>query len=427
MCYAIPGKLVEIKDRIGVVEYFGERRKVLIDFVDVAVGDYVYAQGGVLINKISQEEAQEILATWQDIFFELKKTDMRLAEVNKTTPSKNLLKILQKINLNQTLKREELFTLLELKGRSDLKLLFDTANNIRQKEHSNACCVHGIIEFSNFCRNNCFYCGIRTQRNIKRYRMSVEEIVGFARYAVQKLGFKALVLQSGEDYWYNENKLVTIIKEIKKLGILIFVSIGSRSKETYKKIFEAGAKAALLRFETSNKKIFKKLRPNTSLEERLDLIKYLKDIGYLIATGFLIGLPGETYDDIINNILLTKALESDMYSFGPFIPTQGTPLQNHRLIDKELVLKMIAVTRLVDKGAKILVTTALETLDKNAKKEGLLSGANSLMINVTPSQYRRLYRIYDHRAGVREEIEENIKETVRLLYSLGRAPTDLGI
>jgi biotin synthase len=426
MCYAIPGRLVEIQDNIGTVNYFGEKKRVIIDH-EVKIGDYVYAQGGVLINTIPKEEAEEILKFWKEKFFELKKVDKKLSQVENINASDNLLEVLQKVNLSKELEKEEIKYLLSLKDKEELKLLYETANNIRQKDHDNACCVHGIIEFSNYCASDCFYCGIRKSKNMKRYRMEPDEIINTAKKAVDELGFKALVLQSGEDLYYNEEKLVKIVTELKKLGILIFLSIGSRDKELYKKLFDAGAKAALLRFETSNEDLFRKLRPNTKLKDRIALIKSLNEIGYIIATGSIVGLPGETKDDLVNNILLTKSLNADMYSFGPLMPAAETPLKNKNIPSKEKVLKTIAVTRFVDRKSKILVTTALETLNKDARKEGLLAGANSLMINITPEKYSKLYSIYDNKSEVDDDIQQTIKNTVNLLYSLGRAPTDLGI
>ncbi len=426
MCYAIPGKVVELKSNIAVLDYFGEHRNVLNEFSEVEVGDYAYAQGGVLISKVPEKEALEILKTWKDKFLELKKIDAKLSKIDENKKNENLLGILQKVNLKKELNRGELLYLLKLRNKSDLKILYQTANNIRQKEHDNACCVHGIIEFSNHCRNDCFYCGIRDSGNIDRYRMSVEEIVNAAKHAVNKLGFKAIVLQSGEDLWYDDKKLVEIIKQIRKLDILIFLSIGVRDIKTYKRCYDAGARAALLRFETSNKNIFKKLRPKTDFEERLGLIKDLKKMGYLVATGFLIGLPEETEEDILNNIILTKDLKADMYSFGPLIPAADTPLKNQKNVDKNVILKTIAISRFVDRNAKILVTTALETLDKHAKKQGLLSGANSLMVNVTPAKYKKEYVIYPR--PCKDEITtKDIKEITDFLYSIGRAPMDIGL
>ncbi|MBU0953347.1 MAG: [FeFe] hydrogenase H-cluster radical SAM maturase HydE [Nanoarchaeota archaeon] len=423
MCYAIPGRVVSIKGQIAVVDYFGEQRTVLNDNDDIQPGDYVYAQGGILINKIAEKDAREILGFWKEKFFELKKIDAQYSKLH-TSGEGELLRILQRVNVKQKLNNEEFIYLLNLQTKEEQSLLFETANVVRQKEHDNACCVHGIIEFSNYCRCDCFYCGLRKSTSQKRYRMTPEEIISAATYAVNELGFKALVLQSGEDEWYDEEKLVTLVKEIRKLNVLIFLSIGERSKALYKKLYETGARAVLLRFETSNKEIFQNLRPGTNLEQRLDLIRYAKELGYIVATGFLIGLPGETEEDILNNIMLTKSLGADMYSFGPLIPAAGTPLEKEPLGEKSAVLKTIAVTRLLDRKAKILVTTALETLGDNAKKEGLLAGANSLMINVTPPTYRDLYIIYPKHG---KEVKKAIQETIDLLYSLGRAPTDLGL
>jgi len=428
MCYAIPAKLIEILEgNIGIIDYFGETRKILIDLEDIKVGDYVYAQGGVLVRKIPEKEALEILEHWKEIFFQLKQTDAALATIDQEKLSPNALAVLQKVNLRKSLKKEEIITLLELDRSEELTVLYEIANNVRQREHGNASCIHGIIEFSNYCQNNCYYCGIRKDRSLPRYRMSVEEIIDTAKEASDKYGFKAIVLQSGEDFWYDDEKLTTIVKALRKIGILIFVSFGMRSKETYRKLYEAGARAALMRFETSNEEIFSKMRPGTSLSERIELIKYIKSLGYVLATGFLLGLPGETNLDIANNILLTRYLMPDMYSFGPLIPTQDTPLENLPKVSKDLVLKAIAISRFVDANSNILVTTALETLDNSAKREALLAGANSLMINITPLKYRPLYAIYDNKAHINQDINNSIKETVDLLYSLGRAPTDLGI
>lgn len=428
MCYAIPGKIAEVSEKIAVVDYFGEKRNVLNDERGVKVGDYVYAQGGILVDKVETKEAIKILAFWKKQFFELKKIDKNLSQkISKQKMGQNALSLFQKINKSQKLNNQEALAILSLSNQKELKLLYKMANNIRQKNNDNACCVHGIIEFSNICKNNCFYCGIRKDSKISRYRMSPEEIINTAQTAVKKYGFKALVLQSGEDPYYTKKIIELIIKKIRAMGVLVFLSVGIRELSEYRDFYKAGARAVLLRFETSNKKIFKRLRPDTSFEKRIKLIKKLKKIGYLIATGFLIGLPDETNRDIINNIMLTKKLEADMYSFGPLIPADGTPLGRQKTTDIDLVLKTIALTRLVDHEAKILVTTALETLGTNAKKRGLLAGANSLMLNVTPPVFRKKYVIYPGRPDKYKGIEKNIKNTVNLLYSIGRAPTDLGI
>lgn len=261
--------------------------------------------------------------------------------------------------------------------------------------------------------------------------MSPDEIVEAAVHAVKELGFKALVLQSGEDTSYTTKDLVAIIKKIKQqCGVLLSMSVGQRSQNCYKEMYDAGARGVLLRFETSNQELYKKFHkgPKANFQERIDLLKYLNKLGYIIATGSIIGFPNQTEEDILNDILLTKSLNAEMYSFGPLIPHPQTPLKNTELSDIDTILKVLAVSRFIDPNSKILVTTALETLDKDSgKQRGLLAGANSLMINVTPSRFRKQYTLYPGRPDRDKEITKNIEETLKLLYSLGRAPTDLGI
>jgi biotin synthase len=391
MCYAIPGQVVELTDRVATVEYFGERRKAYKDLVEIQLGDYVYAQGGFVIQKLSEAEAKEILDDWRELFFKLQETDKKLA--------------------------------------AKPQGLYERANAIRQKYHGNSCCIHGILEFSNYCRNNCLYCGIRRDnKTLVRYRLQIPEILEVVDEAV-KLGFKALVLQSGEDEYYDEDKLYTICKEIRnRHPVLLFVSLGERPLTIYQRLYEAGVRGALIRFEISNPTIYSRLKPDSVLEERLGLIKKIRGLGYLIITGFLVGLPKETRRDILQNIKLTASLGAEMFSFGPFIPHPQTPLRNEAPPTLAKMLRIIAQARLMNPKAKILVTTALETLDKeDGAKAGLLAGANSLMINVTPVKYRRLYDIYPQRFGTDLSTREHINKTIQLLQSLGRAPTDLSV
>ncbi len=392
MCYAIPGRIVDISGRTATVDYFGEKRKAYTDLLeDVAVGDNVYAQGGFLIRKISEGEASEVLKIWEDIFFKLKEQDKKLA--------------------------------------SNPKNLYERANAIRQTRQDNSCCVHGIIEFSNFCRCDCTYCGIRSgNRNIKRYRMEIPEILSAVDEAVSH-GFQALVLQSGEDAYYTDDKLEAIVREIRaRHPVLIFVSVGERSADAYRRLYDAGARGVLLRFESSNEEIYKKIKPASSMTGRLDLIRNLKDIGYLIVTGFLIGLPGQKNDDIMRDIKMTADLGAEMFSFGPFIPHPETPLAGEKTPSLKKVLDTVANARIMNPDAKILVTTALETVwGLDGAKNALMAGGNSLMINVTPEKYRSLYDIYPDRFGTEIKIEEHIDMVVSLLRSIGRAPTDLSV
>ncbi|MBU0502769.1 MAG: radical SAM protein [Candidatus Omnitrophota bacterium] len=393
MCYAIPGRITGIKDNIVSVEYFGEQKKARNEFFDLKIGDYAYAQGGFIIQKISEREALPVLESWKELFFKLQEIDSQLIQ-------------------------------------KDPKTLYQRANNLRQKYHGNSCCTHGIIEFSNYCGMDCFYCGIRKSNSkLARYRMSLDEILEAARFAVHKLRFKALVLQSGEDPWYDEEKLVYLVKKIRQDSpSLIILSLGERDFGLYERLYKEGARSVLLRFETANLDLYAQLRPGRELKNRVELIGKLHKLGYLVMTGFLIGLPGEKEEDIKKNIELTNALAADMFSFGPFIPHPDTPLANTPLVHTETVLNTIANARVLNPKAQILVNTSFETLDRaNALRSGLMAGANSLMINVTPRKYQRFYDIYPERAGVEEDVEMRIENIVKLLRSIGRAPTDLGL
>lgn len=427
MCYAIPAKLVALEKNTAVLDYFGEKRRVLSTLIPVRVGDYVYAQGGIIVNKISPSQAEKINNLWKDIFFSLKKKDAQKAKLKKYSASQKVLKILDKVNRGGSLSRDEVLFLLRLKDKKDLSLLFATANNIRQKVKGNSTCVHGIIEFSNFCRQSCLYCGIRKPNHIFRYRLSEDEIFKIATFAVEKLQFKALLLQSGEDTYFDEEKLIKIVKRIKDLGVLVILSIGERRKSLYKKLFSYGARAAFLRFETAQPYLYSFLRRGKDLKKRLGLLKYLRELGYLTISGFIVGFKGEKNETVADNIFLLSSLNPDMYSFGPYILPQKGILERAN-IKLEDVLKITAILRLLRKDANILVTTATEVLDKEARRKALLAGANSLMINLTPPQYRNLYQIYPRETSFKgQNIEDTVKEVKELLFSLGRAPSDFGL
>lgn len=432
MCYAIPGKVEKIDGKTVIVDYFGEKRKALNELMQVSVGDYIYAQGGFVVSKISALEAESILATWKEAFFQLQEVDLRLSRLNlgDKISDKNLLEILDKASQSKELSRSELLYLLGLKDKTKLELLSKTANFLRQKYHKNSCCVHGIIEISNYCIQGCKYCGISSHnKELKRYRMTKNEILKSAQIAVEDYGFKSLVLQSGEDPGYGTDELADIIKEIKeRFPTLIFISFGEIGISGLEKLYQAGARGLLMRFETSNPKIYEYIHPGQNLGNRLMHLQQAYKIGYMIITGGLIGVPSQSNEDILNDIFLAKELHAEMFSFGPFIPHPNTPFAEERPGRREDIIKVLALARIIDKtNAKILVTTALETLSKEAVKEGLLAGANSLMLNLTPLALRPFYSIYPNRAHQSEDIPTQIESTVTLLRSLGRAPTDLEV
>jgi biotin synthase len=431
MCYAIPGSVKEISKDLVTIEYFGEVRKARNDFYSLQVGDYVYAQGGFVVQKIDEKLAVEILDTWKELFFELKKTDARLSKLYNDKPNldKDFLNIITRATYGKSISHQEALELLLSEDPDEVDVLHKSANFVRQKFLGNSCCVHGIIEFSNNCVCRCAYCGINVENtHLNRFSLNTEEILEVVADAVKRFGFKGIVLQSGEDDSYSSEDILNLIKEIREnYPVLIFLSVGEREEVFYKKAFDAGAKAVLFRFEASDQNLYSKIHPHSSLKERTRLLKLFKDIGYIIATGSLIGLPGQKAEDVIDDFMFAKELGCDMYSFGPFIPHPDTPLSNYKAPDVEYVLKAISVLRLIDPYGKILVTTALESLSPKARKQALMGGANSIMLNLTPKDYVGLYDIYPNRATVDASVENQIDESLHLLKSIGRAPTDLGV
>jgi len=432
MCYAIPGRITEINQRTVIVDYFGEKKTARNELYQLKVGDYIYAQGGFVIKSLPAAEAEAVLSTWKEAFFDLQRLDLRLSRLalDKKGVDRKLALILDKAAEDLPLKDPELLYLLNLEGDKELSLLFKVANFLRQKHLGNSCCVHGIIEFSNHCSRACAYCGISTHnQRLKRYRMSPGQISVTACEAIEKWGFKALVLQSGEDPAFPVQAQAQIIKKIKERSpVLIFVSTGEIGIDGLEELYQAGARGLLLRFETSDPGLYRQLHPGRNLESRIEHLEEAFRMGYLVITGGLIGLPGQSREDILNDILLTKRLNAEMYTFGPFLPHPETPLAKASPPLEKEVLKVLAVARIADaRNAKIVVTTGFETLHEKAREDGLMAGANSVMLNVTPGQFRKDYEIYPGRAHAEENLQEQIKTTLRILMNLGRAPTDLGV
>ncbi len=414
MCYAIPGKVVGIRGRNVILEYFSETRNAVNEFFELSEGDYVYAQGGLIVEQIDRIEAERLLSSWKNKFMELKRIDSELSK-----PPAALEEL-----LDRSLNKEDLIQMLK----SNDDRIFAMANALRSARKQNSCCVHGIIEFSNYCINDCKYCGIRkSNRKLVRCRMSKTQLFRNVEYAIKKLGFKAIVLQSGEDEHYTDEMFSEIVEEIaKRFNALIFISCGTRTESFYKKAYDAGARGVLLRFETSNEDLYNSMHPagsKGSLKERLHMIKYAKKLGYICATGFMVGLPGQTIEDIANDIIMTRNLDADMYSIGPFIPHAETPLRNSKQQNADLWYRTIATARIAHPDANILVTTALETIDKDGLRKGMMCGANSFMINATPDEFAGNYDIYPRDVNLIKSINSKIE----VIKSIGRAPTDISI
>lgn len=304
--------------------------------------------------------------------------------------------ILKKLYEKNNIVYDKLLYLLKNLDEDTKKSLFYYANRTTLETYGNQVFLRALLEFSNHCSNNCLYCGLRSaNKKVKRYRLKSGEIVdSFTK--VYKMGYKTLVLQSGEDEYFNDKRLVSLIKTIKAKfpTIAVTLSLGERNYKSYQKLFTAGADRYLIRHETSNQARYNKFHPGQKFIEREKCLKDLKAIGYQTGAGFIVGLPGQSFGDIAHNLLFLKKHDLDMVGLGPLIPHPNTPLAGSKKGSVELTLICYALTRLLLPETLIPATTALNTLDEKGWEKGLKAGANVIMPNLSPSSCRNKYEIY---------------------------------
>ncbi|MBQ8466018.1 MAG: [Alphaproteobacteria bacterium] len=292
--------------------------------------------------------------------------------------------------------------IIELLTTTDAETLYKQADKIRRENVGDEVHLRGLIEFSNICRNNCLYCGIRRgNAQVKRYHMSENELIETARKA-SEIGFKTIVMQSGEDMYYTQARLCRIIEQIKKFDVAVTLSIGERSYEDYKAFREAGADRYLMRIETTDKDLYHKLDPEMSWQHRYDCLMMIKELGYELGSGIMVGLPEQTIDSIADDLLFLKEIGVDMAGIGPFIPHPQTPLAQEKGGTLELALRTMAVMRLLMPDINIPATTAMESLHPQGRIKALQAGANVVMPNVTEGEYRRLYELYPNKICVND-------------------------
>lgn len=327
-------------------------------------------------------------------------------------------KLLEKAKQTHNLEKSEIIELLTVEDASDL---FKTADEVRQLYVGNEVHLRGLIEFTNICRCNCKYCGIRSEnKSVNRYRLSKEEILAVAKQAVNN-GFKTIVLQGGEDVFFDRDVMCEIIEGIKKFDVALTLSIGERSFEEYKVFKQAGADRFLLRIETTDKNLYKTMHPNMDFDNRVRCLNNLKKLGYETGTGCLIGLPGQSIHSLADDILFFKNFEADMIGIGPFIPHRQTPLADADLGSFDLSLRVMSLTRLLLPDINIPATTAMETINPNGRLIALQSGANVFMPNVTAQVNAENYEIYPNKAGI-NGCEKGVIETISTkLSTIGRS------
>lgn len=298
----------------------------------------------------------------------------------------------------------ELACLLKAQGKA-CEAIYMAADAARARTVGNDVHLRGIIEFSNVCKNHCWYCGIRCDNDhLERYRMPEDEIVETAKNAL-RWGCGTVVLQSGEDPFYTADVLVRLLRRIKtETALAVTLSVGVRTRDELAALREAGCDRYLLRFETTSNALFSAMHPDESFEHRIRCLSDLRELGYQVGSGFMIGLPGGTPEMIANDILFATRLKLDMIGCGPFLSHPDTPLAEKPLLDdRSVYYKTIALLRLLNPDAHIPATTAFDALEPDGRNLVLRRGANVFMPNVTPGKYRRLYQLYPNKPCVDEE------------------------
>lgn len=333
--------------------------------------------------------------------------------------------LIKKAEEHHILTREEIISIIKDDSINDE--LFIAANRVREKYMGNEVHLRGIIEFSNICKRNCMYCGLRKDNeNLKRYRLMPDEIVELARKAAG-YGYKSVVLQSAEDSYYTTEILQDIIKRIKKFNIAVTLSLGEKTFEEYKSYKEAGADRYLLRIESTDRALYESLDPKMSHKNRLRCLSDLKSLGYEVGTGNLVGLPNQSVESIADDILFFKEIDADMVGLGPFIPNEDTPLGDYKVDNFTMSLKVMALVRLLLPDSNVPATTAMESLNRNGRVIALSSGANVVMPNITEGEYRKLYALYPGKICVNDTPSHCFNCIGGKISSIGRnVSTSLG-
>lgn len=322
------------------------------------------------------------------------------------------LKIIEKLSQFHTASKDELAELIDNISDSELEFLRQKAQKTAQKHFGNKIFVRGLIEFSSFCKNDCLYCGIRrSNKNAVRYRLTKEQIMQCCRQGYE-LGFRTFVLQGGEDGWFDDDKMCDIVKAIHNEfeDCAITLSLGERSFDSYKRLFECGAYRYLLRHETADEEHYGKLHPKEmSLKNRKNCLYNLKKIGYQTGAGFMVGSPYQTTQTLVEDLMFLQDLKPQMCGIGPFIHHNDTPFARESDGSVRQCLLLLSIIRLMHPDILLPATTALGTADKFGREKGILHGANVVMPNLSPIAHRKDYSLYDSKICTGDEAAECIK------------------
>lgn len=329
--------------------------------------------------------------------------------------------LLERLTSGENLSHSEFVQLLSLRTPEFSEELRRRAAEVRRQVYGNQVFVRGLIEFTNYCRCDCYYCGIRrSNSNAQRYRLTEEEILECCREGYE-LGFRTFVLQGGEDGYFTDERLAALIQDIKHrwTECAVTLSVGERKRESYETFFRAGADRYLLRHETADAVHYRKLHPeNQTLENRLRCLRDLKEIGFQTGAGIMAGSPGQTVETIAKDLAFFQELKPEMVGIGPFLPHKDTPFCAEPAGSVELTLDLLAIVRLMLPKVLLPATTALGTAEADGRERGMQCGANVVMPNLSPVSVRGKYMLYDNKRSFGSEAAEGLRQ---LRESMNRA------
>ncbi len=330
--------------------------------------------------------------------------------------------LIQKLNAEGILSKDEFVQIVSTYSAEDIEFARKLARETARKHFDNKIYIRGLIEFTNICRQNCFYCGLRAENgNASRYRLTPDDIMECCREGYA-LGFRTFVLQGGEDPHFDDELVCDIVKSIKAEfpDCAVTLSIGEKSRDTYQKFFDAGADRYLLRHETANDEHYSKLHPNSlSLANRKECLFNLKEIGFQTGCGFMVGSPYQTVETIAEDLLFIYELQPQMVGIGPFVPHKDTPFCNEPQGSLELTLMLLALVRIMLKNVLLPSTTALGTIHPEGREMGIMSGANVVMPNLSPISVRKKYMLYDGKISTDEESVEGLDSLKKRIEKIG--------
>lgn len=319
------------------------------------------------------------------------------------------IELIDRLEMSEILAVEEWVQLLSTYSAEDRKYAAARAREIAHRYFGHKIYTRGLIEFTSYCKNDCYYCGIRrSNQKAERYRLEEEQILKCCENGYQ-LGFRTFVLQGGEDGYDTDERIVSIVSKIHERypDCAITLSIGERSEESYRRFFVAGASRYLLRHETADQEHYRKLHPEAmSFAHRIECLYTLKKIGFQTGCGFMVGSPGQTPETLAQDMILIRKLHPQMVGIGPFIPHKDTPFRQEPAGTLELTLFLLSLIRIMEKNVLLPATTALGTIAPDGREQGILAGANVVMPNLSPVAVRKKYALYDNKICTGEEAAE---------------------